>query len=84
MIPVQCYPDPVEARELLERLRQRLMAMTDLVCSQLEGECSPYARCTAEEFYQRWGTLVAIKDHLENELKKVDKYRDVVPDSALF
>ena len=82
MIPVQCYPDPVEARELLERLRQRLMAMTDLVCSQLEGECSPYARCTAEEFYQRWGTLVTVKEYLENELKKIVKQKNGPPDRA--
>ena len=81
MIPVNRNPGPFAARELLERLRHLLLVMTDLICSQLEGECSPYARCTAEEFYQHWGNLVAIKKQLENELKKVDKYRDVVPDS---
>ena len=75
------YPDPFAARGVLECLHQRLMAMTDLVSALLDGECSLYAHCTTEEFYQRWGVLIAIKDHLEDELKKVDKYRDVVPDS---
>ena len=81
MVPVYRNSGPFAAREHLKHLHHLLLEMTDLICSQLEGECSPYARCTAEEFYQRWGNLVAIKKPLENELKKVDKYRDVVPDS---
>ena len=76
------YPDPFAARGVLECLHQRLMAMTDLVSALLEGECSPYARCTAEEFYQRWGTLVTVKEHLENELKKIVKQKNGPPDRA--
>ena len=83
MIPAQCYPDPVAARELLEHIRFLLSRMKDFIGHILEGDGHPSV-ATAVKFYRRWGYLVTLKDQLEVELEKAAEYRDAVPASTLF
>ena len=78
MIPAQCYPDPVAARELLEHIRFLLSRMKDFIGHILEGDGHPSV-ATAVKFYRRWGYLVSLKDQLEVELVKAAEYKDAAP-----